>query len=146
MATASWYGLGLKDVLSGAVNLDTGTLKAAILSSSYTPNVDTDHFWSAISASEVSGTGYTAGGIDVSANVTFNYDAATNKVQLKLGADVVWSSSTITGRYVVFRIDTGSAATSPLICYQDAGTNIVSSGGAWTFSPASGGIADLTVV
>lgn len=142
---AHWYGLGMLKVISGATNLDTGTLKAAILTSSYTPNIDTDQYWSGISSFEASGTGYTAGGTDVSSLASWSYDTATNTVMFDITADITWASSTITGKYVVFYISTGTASTSPLIVWQDANTNIVSSGGAWTFSPNSGGIATVTL-
>lgn len=139
--TAKWYGLGLKHCLSD-VNVATDTIKAAILGAGYTPNQDTDEFWSAVSANEVVGTGYTAGGITVV--VSLSYDGTTNTVKLTLPGDVTWSNSTITGRYVVFYKSTGTAATSPLLGWQDAGVAVSSSGGAWTFTPDANGILNAS--
>src|SRR4051812_40307058 len=39
-----------------------GTLKMSIVTASYTPNQNTHDFWDDVSANEVTGTGYTAGG------------------------------------------------------------------------------------
>lgn len=53
-------------VLTGAVNFTADNFNVAILSASYTPDVATDAAWSAVSANEVAGTGYTAGGVALS--------------------------------------------------------------------------------
>lgn len=137
MTTAAWYGLGLKHAMSD-VDVTADTIKAAILDNGYTPNQDTDEFWDDVSANEVSGTGYSAGGDTVT--VTVDYTTGTNTVALKVADPVVWADSTITGQYVVFYKDTGTAGTSALLGFQDAGEDITSSGGDWTFTPNAGGI------
>lgn len=50
----------------GPINLTSDSLKYMLLTSSYTPNLDTDTTYAGISANEVSGSGYTAGGVAVS--------------------------------------------------------------------------------
>ena len=44
------YAKGKEKILSGAIDLTTATIKAALLSSSYTANLSTDEFWSGIPA------------------------------------------------------------------------------------------------
>lgn len=88
-------------------NLSAGTVKVALVTSGYTYSA-TDQFYSSISASVV-GTPQTIG------TKTF-----TNGVFD--GADVTFSA--VTGSQVtrlVIYIDTGSAATSPLVAYLDTG-------------------------
>jgi hypothetical protein len=49
---------------------------------------------------------------------------------VKLDADnPSWASATITARYAIFRYNTGTAGTSPLIGYWDFGSNYVSTNG-----------------
>ena len=46
-------------------------------------------------------------------------------------ANPSWSASTLTARYAIFRYDTGTAATSPLIGYWDFGANYTSTHGTY---------------
>lgn len=118
MATAKVYGLIVEKVFTGLLDVSTDTIKCALLDSGYTPNQDTDEFWSGVSANEVSGTGYTANG-QVLTGVTLTYNAGTNTLMVDC-ADPTWSGATITGiRYAVFYKDTGTPSTSPLISYMD---------------------------
>jgi len=62
------YDKFLEDQLDGsATNLDAAgdTLKVGLLNSTYTPAPTTDALYSVIDANEVTGTGYTAGGVTV---------------------------------------------------------------------------------
>lgn len=92
-------------------NLSAGTVKVALVTSGYTYSAS-DQFYSSVSASVV-GTPQTIG------SKTF-----TNGVFD--GADVTFTS--VTGSQVtrlVIYIDTGNAATSPLVAYLDTGvTNL----------------------
>lgn len=92
-------------------NLSSGTVKAALVSAGYTYS-SSDQFYSSVSASVV-GTPQTIG------SKTF-----TNGVFD--GADVTYTA--VTGSQVtkiVIYIDTGTAATSPLVAYLDTGvTNL----------------------
>src|SRR5579872_5252486 len=65
MAT-SVYSKFKQQCAQGAHNLASDTLKMMLLTSSYTPALDTDAQYSDISANEVTGTGYTAGGATLS--------------------------------------------------------------------------------
>jgi hypothetical protein len=57
------YGLGIQDLISGAIIPQTHTMNAMLITASYTPNFDTDHFVSTIRANEVGASGtYAANG------------------------------------------------------------------------------------
>lgn len=57
------YNDAKKAFQDGDIDLLNDNIRVALLTSSYTPNIDTDTFWSDISANEASATtGYTAGG------------------------------------------------------------------------------------
>ena len=109
------------NLLSGKnIDLDTDTIKIALVSSSYTPD-KTHDFFNDIT-NEVTGTGYTAGGATL-ASKTVTQDN-TNFRTIFDAADATWSNSTITARYAVIYESTGVAATSPLIALIDFGSNI----------------------
>jgi len=135
--TAKVYGPALAAFLAGSINWGSDTIKVSLHTSAYTPNQDTDQFFTA-ATNEASGTGYTAGGATLGTK-TSNYTAGTNTQALD-AADVTWSTSTITARYAVVRKDTGVAGTSPLICYVDFGADVISSAGNFTITWDAAGI------
>jgi hypothetical protein len=112
-----------------------------LCTSSYTPNQDTHRYKSSVT-NEVSGTGYTAGGATL-ASKTVNYDTASNTLTLD-AADVSWSSSTITARYAVFYVSTGTDSTSPLICYWDFGADVTTTSGTFLLTLSASGLVTLT--
>jgi len=138
------YGNFLKQALNKEIDWDTDTIKVALLSSSYTPNQDTHDYYDDVVGSQVSGTGYTAGGITL-ASKTSTYDGSNNVLVLD-AADVTWSSSTITARYAVVYNDTpASNATKPLIGYVDFGSDQSSTNGNFTITWDSTGIVRIAV-
>jgi hypothetical protein len=128
---------------SGDVPIDylSDTIKCALVTSSYTPNQSTHEFWSDVSANDVSGTGYTAGGQALASKTV----SASALVTTMDAADPSWASSTITARYAVFYKDTGTGSTSPLIAYADFGGNISSTNGTFTVVLNASGLATITV-
>lgn len=137
------YGNFLLKALNKEVDFDSDTIKVALLTSSYTPNQDTHDYFNDVSANEVTGTGYTAGGITL-ASKTATYDSGTNVIVLD-AADVTWSSSTITARYAVVYDSTGTSSTSALIGYVDFGSDQSSTNGNFTITWDSTGIVRITV-
>ena len=132
------------NVLGATIDLDTDTIKVALCTSTFTPNVDTMDFFDDIT-NEVVGAGYTAGGATL-ANKTITVDTTNDRAYLDAD-DVTWAASTITARYIVVYKSTGTAATSPLIGYINLGTDRTSS--ADTFyvtwpTPANGGVLYLS--
>jgi hypothetical protein len=101
------YGLGKQKLLTAALNLSSDTIKAALVTTSYTPNLATDEFYSTISANVV-GTPQTLGTKTVALGV---FDAADSTFSAVAGG------STLLG--VALYKDTGVAGTSPLIALLD---------------------------
>ena len=129
--TTKWYGVPFKNLVSGANtwDWDTDTIKVALTTSSYVPDQDTHDFFNDIT-NEITGTGYTAGGVTIT-SPTITYDTATNEIRLDC-ADPAWSSSTLTARYAILYKSTGTASTSPLIAYVDFGADFSSSSSTFT--------------
>lgn len=101
------YAKGKEKILSASINLPSDTIKASLLSSSYTANLSTDEFWSGISANLLN-TSQTLASKTVTAGV---FDAA----------DVTFTAVTAgsTVKAVVIWKDTGTPSTSPLLVYID---------------------------
>lgn len=138
------YGQFLQQALNKEVDWDTDTIKVALLSNAYTPDQDAHNYYDDVVAHEVTGTGYTAGGLTL-ANKTNTYNSATNVIVLDAD-DVTWSSSTITARYaVVYDATPATDATKPLIGYVDFGSDQSSSNGNFTITWDSTGIVRITV-
>lgn len=128
--------------LQADYDLGTGgdTIKVALVTSSYTPNIDTHEDFADIT-NEVSGTGYTAGGATL-ANQAVSMDTTDDEGVFDAD-DVTWGSSTITARGAVVYQSTGTASTSLLIAYFDFGSDQVSSSGDFTIQWNSEGIVNL---
>jgi hypothetical protein len=136
-----FYGLFLRNQLDGTavVDFNTDTIKVALVSDA--PVQDTDDFFDDVT--EITGTGYTAGGVTLT-SPTVTYDTTTDQVRLD-AADVSWTTSTITARYAVVYKSTGSAATSPLICYYDFGSNQSTTAGTFAIQWHADGLAYIDV-
>lgn len=144
--TAKMYGLALQSILNAEIDFDTDTIKAMLVTSSYTFNQDTHRYKSSVT-NEVTGTGYTARGATL-ASKSVTYDAGSNTLVLD-AADPVWSAATITARGMVIYKDTGSDATSPLIAFHDFGADVSSTGADFTYqipnvSGGTGGLGTFT--
>jgi hypothetical protein len=118
MANFKWYGKGLLALANGDIAFDTDTFKVMLATSSYTPNQDTDQFRSSVTANEITGTGYTAGGQTL-AGVATSYDATTNEVRI-LWTDSAWTTASFTARIAVIYKSRGGADTADeLVAYLD---------------------------
>jgi hypothetical protein len=137
------YGQFLSQALNKEIDWDSDTIKVALLTNSYTPNQDTHNYYDDVVANQVTGTGYTAGGLTLT-NKTNTYVPDTNTIILD-AENVTWSSSTITARYAVIYSVGGTNATSPLIGYVDFGSDQSSSNGNFTITWDSTGIVRITV-
>ena len=126
------YNSAPDEMARGDIDFDTNTFKAMLVTSSYVPSKDNHDFRDDVT-NEVSGTGYTAGG--VASAVTVTKDTANDKVTIQFGA-VSWASSTITARGCVYYKSRGGASSADeLVAYADFGSDVSSSGG--TFSVAA---------
>lgn len=124
------YTLGKQGLLKGTFVLDSDTIKLALISSSYTPNLATHQFYSDVNSFLI-GVPTTMSGISVT-NGVFNSSAVT--------FTAVAGGSTV--RYFVIYKDTGVVGTSPLLVLIDTTTGVslpfATNGGDITFTPDSG--------
>lgn len=139
--SAKWYGNAFKAAFNKEVDWDTDTIKVALCTSTYTPDQDAHDYFNDIT-NEVTGTGYTAGGATLTSK-TSTYTGASNTLSLD-AADTSWAASTITARYAVIYVSTGTAATSPLLGYVDFDGDISSTAGAFTITWDAAGILTTT--
>ena len=126
------YNSCIDDMARGAIDFDTDTFKVMLVTSTYTPNKDTHDKRDDVT-NEVSGTGYTAGGVASVCTVT--KDTANDKVTLSFAA-VSWATATITARGAVYYKSRGGASSADeLVAYVDFGGDVSST--AATFSLGS---------
>lgn len=137
------YGQFIGKALNKEIDWDTDDIKVMLVGSAYSPNQDTHDYLDDVVGNEVSGTGYTAGGVSLTGK-TNTYDAATNTIVLD-AADVTWPNSTVTARYAVIYNNSGASnATKPLIAYVDFVSDQSSTAGNFTITWDPAGIVRAT--
>lgn len=133
------YKLKLMDS-STKISHAVDTLKVALVTSTYTPNIDSHDFFDDIT-NEVVGTGYTAGGATL-ASPTATQDSTDDEAVFD-AADTTWTTSSLTARAAILYKSTGTASTSPLIAYIDFGADFTTVTGTLTITWASEGILNI---
>lgn len=131
-----------RDVMNGLIDLSGGTLKAALVTSAYTPDQDA-HTKKSDITNEITGTGYTTGGKALT-SVTIAADNTDNEGVLD-AADMTWTSASFTARgTVIYQAKGGAASADPLVAYIDFGSNKTStSPGSFVITWNSEGILNL---
>lgn len=116
---ANLYGKFVQHLHKADVDFDTATFKGLICQGGYVPDFDAHEFRSSVT-NEVTGTGYTAGGVALT-GVAVTVDAAANRVKVDAN-DIDFGTVTFTsGTQIIIYLSTGSAATDILV-------------GRWTFA------------
>ena len=128
------YNSAIYDVVRGPIDFDTDTFKVMLVTSAYTPSQD-NHDKRDDVTNEVSGTGYTAGGVTTACTVT--QDNANDRVTLSF-ASASWATSTITARgAVIYKSRGGAASADNLVCYIDFGADVVSTAATFTLGSST---------
>ncbi|WP_299131238.1 hypothetical protein [uncultured Amaricoccus sp.] len=128
------YHSAIRDLFTGAVDADTDSFKVMLVTSSYSPNKDTDDKRNDVT-NEVSGTGYTAGG--ASATLGVSIDTTNDRIEISLGG-ASWPASTITARGAVYYKSRGGASSADeLVAYIDFGANVVSEAGTFALTAST---------
>lgn len=133
------FGLTLEKCFNNgaAINLEAEDNKVAMITDSATPDFTTHDFWNDLSANEVSGTGYTAGGVAyTSTEITLSGGVLTYDA-----ADVSWASSTITSAMAA--VGYAAAVTNELIFLSDFVTAASTTAGTFTIQWNASGIFTL---
>lgn len=144
-STTDPYNALLKYLADGTVDLDTDTIKVALVSSAYTFSA-AHTVWADASAAEITGIGYTAGGVAL-ANKTLTLGSGI----LTFDADdAVWSASTLVARRaVVYKEGTANGLTNPLLfsCLMDnTPADVSSTNSDFTIVWSGSGIISLAYV
>lgn len=117
-------------------DLSTDDIRVALLDSGYTPDIDAHTTWGDVSTSEVTGTGYTSGGEQLT-GVSVSTDTTDDEGVFD-ASDVTWASSTIDAQYAV--LYDSSSTDNDLICVFDFGSVKSSSNGDFKIQWNSEGI------
>lgn len=127
-----------EELFLGNLDMDGNTFKV-ILVTGYTPNIDTHNGLSDVTANQVSGSGYTAGGATLS-NKTVTKDTTNDRAKFDAD-DVTWTALNAgTPSHAILYSDTH--ATDCLIAYWEVTTP--SNGGNYTLQWGANGIVLLT--
>lgn len=125
------------DLMSAAANLQNGgnAIYVALFDNT-TVFINTNTTYADVSATEITGTGYVAGGVllanqSVNAGATSYFDAD----------DAVWNAATFTAAFAILYDNSNS---NDLICFIDFGGDKTVSGGTFTIQWDVGGIIQLT--
>jgi predicted DsbA family dithiol-disulfide isomerase len=129
------YNSFWEDLATGAIDLDTDTIKVILTTSSYSENKDTHTKRSDVTNELSTANGYTAGGETVA--VTIAKNTTTDTITYTFAA-AAWATSTITARKAVYYKSRGGADTADeLIAINDFGTNVSSTGGTFTVNAST---------
>lgn len=137
-ATGDWFTYGLYHALKGEYDVTTDTIKVMLTTASYTPNKNMHEYREDVT-NEVSGTGY------VAATLGNPVLSVVSNVVVLDGDDISWSiTGSLTARYAVVYVDTGSPATDILLGYVDLDGDKTATDGAFNFNINASGLMTLT--
>ena len=142
--TARLFGRVFIAAFNKEIDLLDDAIACTLHTSAYTPDQDAHDYVNDLTGEVASGGGYSPGGQNL-LNDTLTYTPATNVIMYDAD-DVIWPGSTITARTAVLSDRTpGTAATQPLLCYQQSDVDIISSGGEFRVQWNASGIFSITV-
>jgi len=122
----------------GEIAWGTDTFYVSLHTSSYTPNQDTDQYFSDVSG-EVSASGsYTAGGLALS-GATSSIDTTLNRAEFD-AADTTLTGFTGTFRYAIVRKYNATASLSRLVALVDFGSDVAVTAGSYTITWNADGV------
>lgn len=141
--TINVYGKFLNSLMQKLVDIDSDSIKVALLSSSYTPDLDNHDFFDDVTAYQVTGTGYTAGGLAVTGKL-LSYNSSTNLWKFDFD-DPSWTIvGALTARYAVIYDATPSTdANRPLMFLIDFGVDKTATDGTFKLTINADGLFDI---
>ncbi|PJF23623.1 MAG: hypothetical protein CUN56_00220 [Phototrophicales bacterium] len=113
----------------------SGTFKASLHNLTGGFNKDTMNHFSDVTG-EIAASGYTAGGITL-VNVAATRDNTNDRMQITWDAATITALGAATITHIIIRKDTGTAATSPIVCAIDA---LDSNGNDYQITPGANGV------
>ena len=142
--SANLYGNFLKCALNKEIDWDTDVIKL-MLCTALTIDQDGDIYLADVTRTEASGTGYTAGGkqLTFSGATAIAYNSTNNTITLDAD-DVVWSNSTIANVTHALLYD-DTTANKPVIGYVNFDGSFSSANGSFTVAWNASGIATIVI-
>lgn len=142
--TARLYGQVFLKAFNKEIDILDDAIACTLHTSGYTPDQDTQVYVSSLNSEVAAAGGYTTGGQNLTTD-TLTYTAGTNTIMYDAD-DVVWAGSSITARTAVLSDRTpGTAATQPLLVYQQSDVDITSNNGEYRVAWAAAGIFTIAV-
>lgn len=127
------FNEGLRAIVTGGVDLDTDTFKMVLVAAALDETAK-DNFDFRNDLTEITGTGYTAGGASVTLTVADD-DDTNNDVEITCSA-ATWPTATISAAAgVVYAVKSGAASDIP-IAHIDFGGTITSTADTFTATPS----------
>jgi hypothetical protein len=140
MATATMYTNAVEAFANKELDWDTDNFSALLLDNTYTINQDSHEFVSSVVGDEISGGSYARVALTGKTIST-----GTGVVKL-LADDVVFASMTGTAiRYMVVFRNTGSDATSKLVCVIQFDSDLAPTAQPVTFNLSTDGLVNFTL-
>lgn len=146
--TLSMYRQAYVTAFNKEMDIDSDTFKCSLHTNTWTPNQDTDKYWSTPTNELAASGNYAAGGATVSPGVV---STATTKQYNVDFSDAVWANLTMSAaarKAVVYDSTPGTSATDPLFCWVDFGADQTVAGATFTIqwaAPLPGGVASYSV-
>jgi preprotein translocase subunit YajC len=136
----AFYSKGLEvavKAVTGQTAAPTGTLKGAFMATTYTQDKETHQFFADVSSSVASGTTVrTIAGLDV------RVDTANNRIEIDFADPTETPVTASTNQFMLY-MDTGTAATSPLIVNGALSATLSPVGGTLTLTVNAEGLAAI---
>lgn len=138
MAAITFVNAYKKKVFDGGIDLVNDTIKAMLLTSSHTTDIDAHEFIDDVSANEVSASGtYSAGGVTLT--ITTSQDNTDNE-GVADATDFSVTGFTGSVRYIAYYKDTGTPSTSPIIAIESFDTDQTATAGTWAYTVNTEGL------
>lgn len=124
----------LYDATTGAIDVNTDTIKCGLATNAYSYNRATHTKRSDITNEVAAGSGYSTGG-QTASSVTVTNDTTNHKLVTVI-SPLAWGTSTITARYLFcYKSRGGASSADELIVISDFGSDISSTSGTFTVNP-----------
>jgi hypothetical protein len=119
------------------------TIQTTLHTATYVPDQDVHDFFND-ATNEITGTGYTAGGVALSGKAV-TYDTGTNEVRLDAN-DAAWTGASFTARIAVnWKQTAGASTTDPLLTFVDFGADESVASGNFSVQWDATGLAKIVV-
>lgn len=128
------YNSALEDMVRGNLNFATDVFKVMLVTSAYAEDKDAHTKRSDVTG-EVTGAGYTTGGMEVVPVIT--HDPVTDRVEVVF-PQVAWPDSTLVARKAIYyKSRGGSASADELVALNDFGSDIVANNVDFALQPST---------